>query len=327
MKFLNRFTRTVKASSTSTKASRGRTVHHVHNDAAAVPVEQWKKKRKQNQKEVERNLKLAKKEAAKKDKSTNKSAKKDFARSEQAIAQERAQWHRLASIGMASFLLCTTALLSYQLIQWTKDWLAQPVLVVDVEGDFKYLDKQSITDIVNDALQEGYLQTDLPQLHGLLAAEPWVKNALLKRQLDNGLLIKLYEHKPLAMWNDKSLISEEGVLYTPRSKPDLLLPSLQGHDYQLALAQYQELSELLPEYLLPIRQFSQLPDESMSFQLKGGVTVILSQQHWQGQLGRFLIINQQALAHRLADVEKVDMRYSNGAAVSWKEQSLAQVKQ
>lgn len=227
-----------------------------------------------------------------------------------------------------SLLLFIVVIMTSQVFNWTTGLLEEPVLVVDVQGEFKYLDKQIIADIVNDSLASGYLKTDLPSLHQQLLQTPWVKKVSLKRKMNSALQIQLTEHQPLAVWNDNALISSQNVLFTPAEMPEQLnIPKLSGYDYLVAVDMYQRVSEKMPENLLPIVLFNVNYDGAISVSTNRDMQLILDVEDWQKQLERFSVLSRQALDQRLVDIQKIDMRYNNGAAVSWREQSIARINQ
>jgi cell division protein FtsQ len=60
------------------------------------------------------------------------------------------------------------------------------------------------------------------------------------------------------------------------------------------------------------------------FTTGNGITVLLGKDDVMERLQRFLIVMDDAdLASRLAEVERIDTRYPNGMAVSWKNTARA----
>ena len=54
--------------------------------------------------------------------------------------------------------------------------------------------------------------------------------------------------------------------------------------------------------------------------LDSGVTVRLGRRDVEERIERFIRTASQVIAHRLAEVNYVDMRYSNGFAIGWRNQ-------
>lgn len=311
MKILN-FLSDKKTKKTSGKVSPNYHGQMTHRTSLIDGSDGWDERRKANKKRFEKAMKEKNK-----------------------INKEKTQFsiHFLAFKDIKpAIVLCTLMLVIgtvvVQSFNWTAGLLQQPVLSVDVQGEFKYLEKSVIATIVNESLESGYLQTDLPSLHAQLVARPWIKEASLKRKLNSALQIDLKEHIPLAIWNIKTLISTDALLFTPEKIPaDLLVPMLSGRDYVDVLSMYELLAEQLPLALLPIRSLDVAFNGGITIESQAGVKIILTREDWKEQLQRFVVISDQALTKRFADVKSIDMRYTNGAAVSWREHRIAHLSQ
>lgn len=287
-------------------------IAHISHDEKS-----WEERREDNKKRFNKALK-----------ERNKQDKMQRSKDRQLVSPDALSVKKLKPILVLCSLLLLITVLVVQTFNWTTGLLQQPVLIVDVEGEFKYLKKAIVADIVNESLESGYLQTDLPNLHRQLVARPWIKEASLKRKMNSTLQIELLEHKPLATWNDSSLISTEALLFTPDVIPtDLYIPHLSGQDYLAVLSMYEQLAQKTPADLLPIKALSVSFDGGITVINGYDMVVILDEKNWQDQLERFVVISNKALKNKLPDVEKIDMRYTNGAAVSWREQSIARVSQ
>ncbi len=290
------------------KVNKGEISHHQKS---------WEERRKDNKKQFDKALKQR-----------NKQDKIQRSKDLKSRSFDVLPVKKITPILVLCSLILLMTVLVVQTFNWTSGLLQQPVLVVDVEGEFKYLKKSVVADIVNESLESGYLQTDLPNLHRQLVARPWIKEASLKRKMNSTLQIELVEHKPLATWNDSNLISTEALLFTPSIMPtDLYIPHLSGQDYLAVLSMYEQLTQKIPRNLLPIQSLSISFDGGITIVNSHGMVLILEEKNWINQLERFVVISRKALKNKLANVEKIDMRYTNGAAVSWREQSIARINQ
>ena len=59
--------------------------------------------------------------------------------------------------------------------------------------------------------------------------------------------------------------------------------------------------------------------------LDSGVTVRLGRRDVDARLDRFIRTASQVIAHRLSEITYVDMRYSNGFAIGWRNPGSAGV--
>jgi cell division protein FtsQ len=57
--------------------------------------------------------------------------------------------------------------------------------------------------------------------------------------------------------------------------------------------------------------------------LDSGVTVRLGRRDVDERIDRFIRTASQVIAHRVTDISYVDMRYSNGFAIGWRQSAAA----
>ena len=291
--------------------------------SAALSTKEWEKQRKLRHKQMLEDKKQAEKLMKKEQRSQKLAAQKT---KKKAKSDDGALSVNFMPKLIALAVVIVSGLLLFQGMFFTREVLKQSVLTVDIEANFIHLQKDSVTELISASVSEGYLDTDLPGLHKRLVDQPWVKEAYLKRKMDNGLHIQLVEHMPLAFWNQKEVLSVEGVVFEPELIPEhLILPKLHGVNHEEALLLYQDIAEQLPEYVLPIIELHALADKTLILKLSNDIDLVMAYNDWKIQLERFLVVLDKSLYKKINDVLLVDMRYSNGAAVSFKQQSLASV--
>ena len=223
------------------KASAGtaaRSVHALHNTPGArLSDSERKKQRMLNQKKLEKIKKEQAQKAKKLELEAKRKAKKKAKISNADLSDQLLPKVIVGAIAMLILVVAS------QFISWTTGMLSQPVEVVEVKGEFEYLDKKIVSDIVNEALSEGYLKMDLPELHQHLAQVPWIETVYLRRKMNNALQIEIVERQPLAYWNKQNLLSDKAIEFRPKALPEnLLLPRLSGLDLQQTLELYQGIS-------------------------------------------------------------------------------------
>ncbi len=89
----------------------------------------------------------------------------------------------------------------------------------------------SITNIVD--MSRGYpiFKVDVAEVQERLMKLAWVKQAIVKRQLPDKMIIDIKEHKPIAIWQNKGehyVISNEGKILTVSTKNFKDLPVVVG---------------------------------------------------------------------------------------------------
>lgn len=214
------------------------------------------------------------------------------------------------------------------------DSLDQPITRVEVAGDLKQIDETAIASWVQEQITEGVLSTDLRNLQAQLQARPWVANAAVRRKWPGVLTISLTEHEAVARWNEKALLTAKGLVFEPEQLPVFdELPHLWGADSSaLEVLQkfhwMQEKFEALEMQLVSVSkayrgawQVEVVAEQDVQTSLQ----MALGKQDIESKLARFETLYDSVLKARLAEVERVDLRYTNGVAVQWKAAEAAGV--
>jgi cell division protein FtsQ len=79
----------------------------------------------------------------------------------------------------------------------------------------RHLDEQSLHLLLKRSLPSNLLKADLPHLRRIVEAEPWVKNASVRRRLPNLLLISIVEREPAAaatIDGELFVVDSEGII-------------------------------------------------------------------------------------------------------------------
>jgi cell division protein FtsQ len=100
------------------------------------------------------------------------------------------------------------------------------------------------------------------------------------------------------------------------------LPRLSGPDgTQLQVAQrYLSAHDRMLEAGMRIAALRLDERGAWEMDLDSGVTVRLGRRDVEERIERFIHTASQVIAHRLTEINYVDMRYSNGFAIGWRNQ-------
>ncbi|CAA0083881.1 Cell division protein FtsQ [BD1-7 clade bacterium] len=208
---------------------------------------------------------------------------------------------------------------AYVSMRAVEEVLDVPLEQVAITGDIQYLPRQNVQAIIEKTARDGFVEVDLKHLYASLKGLEWVRDVSIKRTLPNGLRIELLEQQPIAYWNDDALITSFAEVITPARVPDITgLVRMSGNDHQEVLAVYKKTKALLPEEYSRIRALMIDDRKVVSIVLADGYELVVNKGQLEQQLGRWQDILASSLSDKLNQVETVDLRYSNGAAVSWK---------
>lgn len=227
----------------------------------------------------------------------------------------RTLWHWFLAI-------CSAVLIALTLLQIQKpDTL--PIRKIHAQGTFEHISEDALRSVVGQTLQGGYFTVNVDAVQHAVTALPWVAEASVRRVWPDTLAINVTEQTAIAMWAKGGLVNQQGVLF----KPEVItfpqsLPVLDGPaGMERNLTEYYRLAQQIIEPLeLRIHQLRMDSRHAIRLYLSNGIEVILGRENTQSRLQRFARVYTRVLATRAAEIERVDMRYSNGLAVGWRKQ-------
>jgi cell division protein FtsQ len=198
---------------------------------------------------------------------------------------------------------------------------ALPIKYVRTEGVFQYLSKDEVKTVLEPLVKKGFFKIDVQVIHATVAALPWVESATVKRAWPDAIEIKVREKKPFVRWGENSLISDKGVVFTPKNiEPfeDLLLVSGPDQQHLKVLEIMKGVKTTLADQSLELVEFNINDRWSWKLKLANGLEVLLGRSEQLKKLQRFLKTLTVLPPEQVDAMEKVDLRYPNGYAVSWK---------
>ncbi len=230
------------------------------------------------------------------------------------------QRFRLRLVSMIVIGVTVCALLVWG---WLKleDPQTLPIATVEIQGEFHYLAKSQIQQAMTGRLDGGFFNIDVDAIRKVLLSIPWVNSATVRRVWPDTVQIMVVEQLPVARWGSGGLVNGQGQLFFPL--PETYppgLPEMQGPvDSQRAVvARYREMERALDPLALRIDRIVLDERRSWKIELDGGVTMLLGRVNDNVRLSRFARLYPVTLAARAAEMEQVDLRYTNGFSVRWK---------
>lgn len=221
-------------------------------------------------------------------------------------------------------LVTGVALLSAVFYQGGTHLNAQQVERLTVIGDVQHIDIEAIQSRLAPRVAVGFFATDLIDLRHELESLPWVYRVNIRRRWPAEIEVKLTEQRPLARWGEGGYLNHEGEFFAV--KPDPLyqdLPSLIGPDGgEVSLVRrYQTLAGLLEPTGLQISELSLDPLGQVAVRFDSGLSLLLGTKDISQRVARFMRLWEEELPAQA--VATVDLRYENGAAVTFSDEELA----
>jgi len=196
-----------------------------------------------------------------------------------------------------------------------------PIEIVRVDEPLDRTDPQRLERTLARHADAGFFALNLEPLKARLERLPWVRAARLRRVWPNRLRLAIEEHVAAARWNGGALISEQGVVFAPGEADIDGLPRLRGPEGEAPamLERLRTMRSQLGAIGPSIRGLHQDRRRSWRVELDNGVTLRLGQRALDDRLARFVAVWPATLAQRSQAIEAVDLRYTRGVAVAWRD--------
>jgi cell division protein FtsQ len=199
--------------------------------------------------------------------------------------------------------------------------LDRPLQRVIVDAPYQRVSPVELEQAVRAGMHGGFVSADLDRLRAAIEKLVWVDRARVQRRWPDGLYLQVVEQIPAARWGEDGLLNTRGELFMTGAQhvpPEL--PRLNGPaGTEATVAQrYLATQGRLLEQGLRLTRLSLDERGGWEMSLANGVTVRLGRRQVDERMERFLRVAAQVIAGHAAEVAYVDMRYSNGFSVGWR---------
>ena len=196
-----------------------------------------------------------------------------------------------------------------------------PIKYVRIEGVYQYIAKKEIKEVLLAQVLTGFLNADMQEIQIGLLDLPWVAQVKVRRIWPDTIAIKIYEQYPIVRWGKIGLLNEQGDLFIPDNltyfKKLPLLIGPQGLEKKL-MQVMKRLQESLLVHALELKEFNVNERRAWTLKFSNGLELKLGQKNPFKKLNRFLITLPLLKKKEGRVIAKVDLRYPNGYAVTWK---------
>lgn len=237
-------------------------------------------------------------------------------------SKEPIQWRLFIKVALV--ILC--AIFGYSVyVNWSsllENLDSTPIKSYALTHRTRFTTDADIREILSkEPVLKGYFGQNINEINERFLAVSWVKNVLVRKIYPNKLSITLVEYQPVARWNNKQYLSEQGVIFSlpeDRFKGDNL-PILFGPDSEskVVLEAWNKIKQDL--MLRNLALFSVEMDNrgAWTIRLDNGVALRLGRGDWLPKIDRFVAIFPQIDVPSDMRLSYVDLRYEHGAAVGF----------
>lgn len=197
-----------------------------------------------------------------------------------------------------------------------------PLRVVEVSGEFRHLSRAAIQQTAGAAIDGGFFSCDMQRLRNAVLAMPWVADVSVRRIWPDRLNMRVTERQPLARWGGDALVSTDAKVFRPRDLgeyADLVKLDGPAGSAPRVVAFFQAALPVARTRGLEIRAIELDERRHWWLRFAEGLTVSLGREARDARLSQFLRVYPQLIADPQRRPERVDMRYTHGFAVRWRD--------
>ncbi len=158
------------------------------------------------------------------------------------------------------------------------------------------------------------LSVDLDAAKTRLEALPWVRSAAVERLLPEGILVRLVEHRPLAIWQHQhrfDVIDQAGAIIPHARVEDFPnLPQLVGKDAPDAASDLISMLASEPDLARHVTAATRMGGRRWNLELDNGIEVALPEDEAEAAWHRLAALDRtDRLLER--DITRIDMRLAD----------------
>jgi cell division protein FtsQ len=197
-----------------------------------------------------------------------------------------------------------------------------PISQVQVNGDFRFLDKARVEEIMLPHLGTGYFMVDLPRMRDELARLPLVHEVTVRRAWPDRLLVFITEQVPVLRFGDDAYLNPYAEVFRPGAPlANVDLPVVRGPERsaRLLLERFDRLTGMLEPTGLRITELALDGKHAWRLGLSNGAEVLLGRRDMDHKMKLLTQLLTDTWATERDRILRLDMRYSNGVAVAWRD--------
>ncbi len=231
------------------------------------------------------------------------------------FAWPKLEWTRATRVAGAFAALAAVALL-------LAFGLDQPVRAIVIDGPFQRVTAVEVQQAAQGAIRGGFVSADLDRVRRAVEALTWVDRARVQRIWPDRVGIEIVEQQAAARWGEDGLLNTRGELFATglRHVPPELprLDGPEGTEWQVA-QRFLAMQDRLGALGLRVSALRLDPRGAWELDLATGVTVRLGRRQVDERMDRFVQFGAQVIAGQASAIRYVDMRYSNGFSIGWRD--------
>lgn len=195
-----------------------------------------------------------------------------------------------------------------------------PIKTVKVFG-LSRIESKDVQETLAPLVTHGFFHINVENLRDRIMAQPWAAEVFVRRNWPDEVEVTVVEKKAVARWDDKTLLSANGDLFTPKKEtcPENLPIFIGPSGKQIVMLNYfNEINRILTPLHVKISYLELTPYLTWKVKLDNGIAVQIGHKDILTRLGHFVKVYPKIIGDNAIDVDSIDLRYPNGMAVRWK---------
>jgi cell division protein FtsQ len=201
---------------------------------------------------------------------------------------------------------------------------------IELDAEFKRVNSEQIRVAVASYPERSFFKVKVNDIRENIMHIPWVQQVTIKKKWPNSIIIKVIEHKAVAVWNDNKLLNEKGEVFKVDSIDDLAaLPSISGNDgnSQQIWDKYIRFNDIVKSTGFDIDTTKVSSRGGWSLYLSNGININLGSQKMDAKLVRLTDTWTKLLNKNKQLPHYIDLRYTNGYVVKWPQSNNRELQQ
>lgn len=197
-----------------------------------------------------------------------------------------------------------------------------PLRTVRITTPLEHVSQEAIHNAVAQYAMAGFVRVDMDGMRARLEMIPWVYRISLRRVWPDVIEVGVIEQVPVARWEKGGLVNEHGEVFAPGSDSEQLsLPLFAGPDGagKTIVEHHKVLSGMLGAIGLHLHRIELSERRAWSIKMDNGLLLSLGRSDTYPRMQVFIETYTRTIAPRLTGIERIDLRYTNGFAIRWRD--------
>lgn len=230
----------------------------------------------------------------------------------------------------ASVFLSVLGITGFYGSRLAADFLSRPIASITLKGEFNYVSQGKVETLVRGMIGSSFIGENISDIKQSLEGMPWIDSVDLVRQWPDTLEVVVREQAPIARWGENGFVNVRGeIIIVDNSNSLSRFSTLTGQekDAGLIMQQYSLLASTLQSYNMSIDVLEKNHRGVWRLQLKNGWKIIIGRSDVYKKVQRLTHLLDIKKLNAQMKIESIDLRYQNGLAINWIEDTIDEKKE